>query len=383
MNISIPLPMCDLKGQYLRIKGQVDAAIADTIDSTRFIRGPVVDAFEAELAGYLGVPHVVGCANGTDALQMALMALDLQPGDEVIVPAFTYVATAEVIGLLRLKPVMVDVDPHSFNLDVAAVEAAITPATKAIVPVHLFGQTADMEAIMQVAKRHGLYVIEDNAQALGARYRMSSGEERMTGTIGHIGCTSFFPAKNLGCYGDGGALFTHDDELAMRLRMIGNHGQSRLYYHDMLGTNSRLDALQAAVLRVKLPHLDDYGAARAQAAQWYNELFAGSADIICPVTMPYTTHVFHQYTLQIRGHHREGLRSALEGAGIPSMIYYPVPLYRQQAFAPFCSADMSLPVTEQLCQSVVSLPMHTELDRPTVEYIASQVLAYFSNLKSP
>ncbi len=370
--------MVDLKQQYHHIQEELDQAVLDVIRSTRYIKGPVVAAFESELAAYLNVKHVIGCANGTDALQIAVMALGLQPGDEVIVPAFTYVATAEIIGLLRLKPVMVDVDPANFNITREAIESAITEKTKAIVPVHLFGQAAPMEEIMSFAKEHGLYVIEDNAQAIGANYRFSDGSIMKAGTIGDIGTTSFFPSKNLGCYGDGGALFTNNDALADRIRMIANHGQSTQYYHDVLGVNSRLDAIQAAILRVKLPHLDGYCASRKQAADFYDKKLRHISQLKTPERMPYSSHVFHQYTLQVPANDREQLRNHLSANGIPSMIYYPVPLYKQKAYAPYWSSDGSmLPNTENLCKTVLSLPIHTELNEEIQVQITDHLQQYF------
>ncbi len=376
MNKIENIQMVDLKKQYQHIQEEVDQAVLEVIRSTRYIKGPVVAGFEEDLANYLGVKHVIGCANGTDALQIAMMALGLEPGDEVIVPSFTYVATAEIIGLLRLKPIMVDVDPLYFNITEEAIRSAITPRTKAIVPVHLFGQSAPMDAIMQIAKEHALFVVEDNAQAIGSDYY---GQEKTqkTGTIGHIGCTSFFPSKNLGCYGDGGALFTNDGDLADRIKMIANHGQSRQYYHDRLGVNSRLDALQAAILKVKLPHLDDYCRSRRNAADHYDAAFTTIEQITTPARSPYSSHVFHQYTLQVPADDREKLRSQLEAQSIPSMIYYPVPLYAQKAYAPYWEPGRTLPVTEKLCETVLSLPMHTELDSDLLEYITGAVTAYF------
>jgi UDP-2-acetamido-2-deoxy-ribo-hexuluronate aminotransferase len=368
--------MVDLKGQYKKIKKAVNASIQETLDATAFIRGPKVNSFQANLETYLGVKHVIPCANGTDALQIAFMALGLQPDDEVIVPAFTYVATAEVIALLRLKPVMVDVDPKTFNITAKIVEKAITPRTKAIVPVHLFGQSADMEGIMDVAERHNLFVIEDNAQAIGADFTFKNGEKRKTGTIGHIGCTSFFPSKNLGCYGDGGALMTNDSALAAKIVMIANHGQSRLYYHDLVGVNSRLDALQAGILDIKLAKLDSYSAARNRAARAYNKAFKPIKDLETPVLAKNSTHVFHQYTLKVKNGQRAALQAHLTEGGVPSMIYYPVPLYKQPAFSPYWNGK-TLPVTEQLCQEVLSLPMHTELSPEILKQITDLVVAFF------
>ncbi|MCU0348315.1 MAG: DegT/DnrJ/EryC1/StrS family aminotransferase [Saprospiraceae bacterium] len=362
--------MVDLKGQYQKIKFEIDEAVLNCIESAQFIQGPQVKLFENELAAYLGAQQVIACANGTDALQIALMALGLQPGDEVIVPTFTYVATAEVIGLLKLTPVMVDVDPDTFNVTADIIEKAITTRTKAIVPVHLFGQCADMEPIMALAKKHGLWVIEDNAQAIGADYTFASGEKKKAGTIGHIGTTSFFPAKNLGCYGDGGAIMTNDDDLAKKIRMVANHGQSKKYYHDVLGVNSRLDSIQAAILSVKLPHLNSYCAARQAVAEAYDAAFRDLPGVTTPVREPKSTHVFHQYTLKVPAEKRAGIIAYLSENGVPSMIYYPVPLYKQEAFKPFWGERADLPVTEQLCQTVMSLPIHTEMDEALLQHIA-------------
>jgi len=371
------IPMVDLRGQYHKIKDEIDSALLNCVESTAFINGPEVQRFQQNLENYLGAKHVIPCANGTDALQIALMALGLEPGDEVIVPSFTYVATTEVIALLRLKPVMVEVDEHSFNVTAEIVEKAITPRTRAIVPVHLFGQSADMEAIMQVADRHNLFVIEDNAQAIGADYTFSDGTRKKTGTIGHIGSTSFFPSKNLGCYGDGGACFTNDDELAERLRMIGNHGQVKKYYHSVIGVNSRLDSLQATVLTVKLKYLDQYCAARQRVAEKYDAAFSGIEGLQTPFRQQNSTHVFHQYTLKVADGRRELLQKHLEERGVPSMIYYPLPLYRQEAFKEFVAPDFVLPVTEKLCAAVLSLPIHTEMDDETQDYIIRSVEEFF------
>ena len=370
--------MVDLQTQYNHIRSEIDREMQEVLDSCFFIGGPKVNAFRENLERYLGVKHVIPCANGTDALQIAMMALGLQPGDEVIVPAFTYVATAEVIGLLGLSPVMTDVDPETFNVTAAHVEAAITPKTRAIVPVHLFGQSADMEGILAVAEKHGLYVIEDNAQAIGADYTFSDGTVRKTGAMGHFGCTSFFPSKNLGCYGDGGALMTNDDDLATKARMIANHGQSRQYYHDYIGVNSRLDAFQAGVLNVKLPRLDMYNAGRRGAALYYDSVFSNIADLKIPGRQHNSTHVFHQYTLRMQGGpaRREALKAQLQEQGIPAMIYYPVPLYKQKAFEHWWPGG-TLPVTEQLCDSVFSLPMHSELNEEILKRITGAVQKFF------
>jgi UDP-2-acetamido-2-deoxy-ribo-hexuluronate aminotransferase len=372
-----PIQMVDLKGQYQKIKEDVDAGIREVIDNTAFIGGPAVARFQQNLETYLGARHVITCANGTDALQIALMALDLEPGDEVIVPAFTYVATAEVIALLRLRPMMVDVDPHTFNITAEIVEAAITPRTKAIVPVHLFGQSCDMDPIMEVARRHQLWVVEDNAQAIGADYTNSEGHSQKTGVLGHIGCTSFYPSKNLGCYGDGGAISTNDDELAAKMRMIANHGQNKRYYHSMVGVNSRLDGIQAAILDVKLRHLDSYAQARQQAADMYDAAFTNIPGLIVPARQHNSTHVFHQYTLIVENERRQELQDHLQAFGIPTMIYYPVPLYEQEAFKNNSDETTFLPVTDYLCRGVLSLPMHTELDTKQLAYIAGCVAAFF------
>ena len=372
------IQMVDLKGQYETIKSEIDEAVLNCIAATAFINGPQVKEFQQNLEKYLGVKHVIPCANGTDALQIALMSLDLEEGDEIIVPAFTYVATAEVIGLLKLKPVMVEVDENTFNVTAEIVENAITPKTKAVVPVHLFGQSCDMSPIMEVAEKHNLFVIEDNAQAIGADYISEDGTRRKTGTIGHIGCTSFFPSKNLGCYGDGGAIFTDDDELAAKMRMIANHGQAKKYYHSVIGVNSRLDSLQAAILNVKLKYLDQYCAARLKVAEKYDAAFAGIEEIQTPVREKTSTHVFHQYTLQIENGRREELQNFLQTKKIPSMIYYPLPLYRQEAFKDYVAPNFSLPVTEKLCEAVLSLPVHTEMDDETQNYIIESVREFFA-----
>ncbi|MCW3086121.1 MAG: putative PLP-dependent enzyme involved in cell wall biosis [Bacteroidetes bacterium] len=370
------IQMVDLKSQYEKIKPEVDAAIQNVLNNTAFINGPEVKSFQAELEAYLGVKHVIPCANGTDALQIAMMALDLKPGDEIITADFTYVATAEVIALLGLKPVLVDVIPNTFDIDIKAIEKAITPKTKAIVPVHLFGQCANMEAMMALAKKHNLYVIEDTAQAIGAEYLYADGKQQKAGTIGTVGCTSFFPSKNLGCYGDGGALFTNDDALAAKIRIIANHGQSAQYIHDSIGVNSRLDSIQAAILRIKLRDLDNYAAARNIAAATYDKAFANNPKLKTPERAKYSTHVFHQYTLQLSGVDRNALREFLASRDIPAMIYYPIPLHLQKAYLDPRYKEGDFPVTEQLCASVVSLPMHTELDAETLNYITASVLEF-------
>jgi UDP-2-acetamido-2-deoxy-ribo-hexuluronate aminotransferase len=374
--IAKKIQMVDLKSQYEKIKSEVDTAIQNVLTNTAFINGPEVKEFQKELEAYLGVKHVIPCANGTDALQIAMMALDLKPGDEVITADFTYVATAEVIGLLGLKPVLVDVVPDTFDIDIAAIEKAITPKTKAIVPVHLFGQCADMDKIMALAKKHNLYVIEDTAQAIGAEYTSADGSKKKAGTIGTIGCTSFFPSKNLGCYGDGGAIFTNDDALAAKIRMIANHGQSVQYVHDSIGVNSRLDSIQAAVLRIKLRDLDNYAAARNKAANYYDKAFANNPKLKTPARAKFSNHVFHQYTLQLSGVDRTALREYLASKDIPAMIYYPIPLHLQKAYLDPRYKEGDFPVTEKLCASVVSLPMHTELDEESLKYITTSVLEF-------
>jgi UDP-2-acetamido-2-deoxy-ribo-hexuluronate aminotransferase len=374
-----PIQMVDLKRQYAHIKDEVDREIHSVLDSSAYINGKAVQDFAGNLAAYLGVKHVIPCANGTDALQIAMMALDLQPGDEVITPSFTYIATTEVIALLRLKPVFVEVDKQTFCIDPEAIRKAITPKTKAIVPVHLYGHAANMEAIMKIAAEHGLYVIEDNAQAIGSDFRFGDGRVKKTGSIGTIGATSFFPSKNLGCYGDGGAIFTDDDALANQLKMVANHGQSRRYYHDVVGCNSRLDTIQAAVLNVKLKQLDAYIAARRKAAGFYDEAFAGHAKITTPFRAAYGSHVFHQYTLILEGVDRDGLNQFLASHNIPSMIYYPVPAHRQKMFATLGGSNYRLPTTDWLTERVISLPMHTELDNDQLTYITGKVLEYINH----
>lgn len=368
------IQMVDLKGQYEKIKTEVDAGIQEVLNTTAFINGPAVKEFQSDLEKYLNVKHVIPCANGTDALQIAMMALDLKPGDEVITASFTYVATAEVIGLLGLTPVLVDVYPDTFDIDIEAIEKNITPKTKALVPVHLFGQCADMERIMALAKKHNLYVIEDVAQAIGADYTFSDGRKQKAGTIGDIGCTSFFPSKNLGCYGDGGAMYTNNDDLAKKMRMIAHHGQSVQYVHDVLGVNSRLDTIQAVVLKAKLKHLDEYAAARNRVADYYDKAFTNNPKLKTPVRAKNSTHVFHQYTLQLNGIDRTKLREQLSEKGIPAMIYYPIPLHMQNAYKSDRFKQGDFPVTEKLCACVLSLPMHTEMDEETLKYITDTVL---------
>jgi UDP-2-acetamido-2-deoxy-ribo-hexuluronate aminotransferase len=373
-----PIQMVDLKKQYHQIKEEIDKAVLDVLESSVFIGGKPVQDFVKHLADYTGSRYVIPCANGTDALQIAMMALDLQPGDEVITPSFTYIATTEVVALLRLKPVFVDVDPRTFCIDPAAIEKAITPRTRAIVPVHLYGQSAAMEEILDIAQRHNLFVIEDNAQAIGAEYTMKSGRKFKTGTMGTIGTTSFFPSKNLGCYGDGGAILTRDEALAEKLKMIANHGQSVRYYHEMVGCNSRLDAIQAAILDVKLKRLDAYNAARQKVADAYNAAFGGHPKITTPYVAPGNTHVYHQYTLILEGVDRDALNEYLAEKGVPSMIYYPVPAHRQKMFASFGSGELDLPQTDWLTHRVISLPMHTEMDEDQLQYIISNVLAFIN-----
>jgi UDP-2-acetamido-2-deoxy-ribo-hexuluronate aminotransferase len=376
-----PIQMVDLKQQYLQIKQEVDAAILEVLDSSAFINGKPVQELTADLNNYLGVKHTIPCANGTDALQIAMMALDLQPGDEVITPSFTYIATTEVVALLRLKPVFVEVNPKTFCIEPEAIRKAITPKTKAIVPVHLYGHACNMEEIMKIADEHNLYVIEDNAQAIGADFMYSNGTKKKTGTIGTIGCTSFFPSKNLGCYGDGGAIFTNDDLLADKLKMIANHGQKVRYYHEMVGCNSRLDTVQAAVLKIKLKKLDEYIQARRKAADVYDAAFANHPHITTPYRASYSHHAFHQYTLTLDGYSnvaevRNGLNEYLATQKIPSMIYYPVPAHRQQMFAAFGGNDYNLETTDWLTDRVISLPMHTELEEEQLQFITSEVLQF-------
>jgi len=371
--------MVDLIGQYKKIQSEIDKAIHDVVVSSAYINGPEVKAFAAELEKYLDARHVIPCANGTDALQIAMMALNLQPGDEVITASFTYVATAEVIALLRLTPVLVDVDPETFTIDCAAIEKAITPKTRAIVPVHLFGQCADMQRIMEIAGKHQLHVIEDTAQAIGAKYTFRDGSQKSAGTIGTIGTTSFFPSKNLGCMGDGGAIFTQDDALAGRLRMIANHGQTVQYQHDDIGVNSRLDSLQAAILRVKLRHLDEYCAARQRAAAFYDNALGSHPGVRIPSRSAHSTHVFHQYTLRLRaGISRTAFREYMDSQGIPTMVYYPIPLHMQKAYADPRYGKGDFPVTEALCDEVVSLPMHTEMTDEDLGYITGHVLEFLN-----
>lgn len=371
-----PIQMVDTKTQYLKIKEQVDAGIQQVLDSAAYINGKAVKDFASNLSSYLAVKHVITCGNGTDALQIAMMALGLQPGDEVITPSFTYVATTEVVALLKLQPVFVDVDKETFNIDPAAIEQAITPKTKAIVPVHLYGQAANMEEIMAIAQRHNLFVIEDNAQAIGCNYTLGDGIVKKSGTIGTIGTTSFYPSKNLGAYGDGGAIFTNDDVLADKLQMIANHGQKVRYYHEMVGCNSRLDTIQAAVLNIKLKQLDEYICARQKAAAFYDAAFKGNEKITVPKTASFSNHVYHQYTLTLNNVERDNLSKYLAARNIPSMVYYPVPAHRQGMFAELGGGNYNLPVTDWLTERVISLPVHTELDEEQLYYISDHVLQF-------
>ena len=379
-----PLQMVDTRRQYQKIKEEVNAAVLAVLESSQFIGGTVLNEFAQNLALYNGVKHVIPCANGTDALQIAMMALDLQPGDEIITPSFTYIATVEAAALLKLQPVFVEVNQQTFCMDPSAVEKAITPKTKAIVPVHLYGHAAEMEKIMAIAHQHQLYVIEDNAQAIGCDYHFSNGSTAKTGSIGHIGCTSFYPSKNLGAYGDGGAIFTNDDALSVRLKMIAAHGQSERYYHDVVGCNSRLDTIQAAILGIKLIHLDEYNAARIKAATYYDSAFSGNPAIIVPFRASYSSHVFHQYTLVLAdvggtGKNRDGLSQFLADNGVPSMIYYPVPCHKQKMFDSVGGSSFNLPVTDWLSERVISLPIHTELDEEQQDIIIKNVLDYINS----
>lgn len=372
------IQMVDLKGQYQRLKQPIDSAIASVLESTNFIRGKQVDIFERELAQYVRAKHVISCANGTDALQIALMALGLQPGDEVITTGFTFIATPEVVELLGLKLVLADVDPNTFNISPQSIEKAITPKTKVIVPVHLFGQVADMEAIMGIARRNNLFVVEDAAQAINAGYCSIDGIVRKAGTIGHIGTTSFFPSKNLGCYGDGGALFTNDEDLAKRLRAITNHGSEQKYYHDYVGVNSRLDTIQAAVLRVKLPYLLSFNRARQDAAVFYDKELRSIPQVSIPSRDMHSEHVFHQYTIKVPADRRDALKEYLAEYKIPSMIYYPVPMFKQKAFLHYGYKAEDYPVSTRLCDVVLSLPMHTELDDTQLKFITDKIKDFFA-----
>jgi len=370
------LQMVDLQSQYQKIKPEIDRAIQSVLDTSAYINGPIVKDFQSHLETYLGVKHVIPCANGTDALQIAMMGLGLEQGDEVITADFTFAATVEVIALLKLTPVLVDVERDTFNMDIAALKKAITPKTKAIVPVHLFGQCANMEAVLKVAKEHNLYVIEDTAQAIGANYTFTDGIVKKAGTIGNVGTTSFFPSKNLGCYGDGGAIFTNDDDLAHTFRGMVNHGMYRRYYHDVVGVNSRLDSLQAAILDVKLPHLDAYCKARLKAAEFYNKVFENYPQIEMPKISNFTTHVFHQYTLKIHDVNRNDLHQYLLDQGIPCAIYYPVPLHLQKAYADKRYSEADFKVTNKLAEQVISLPMHTELDEEQLNFITQKIIEF-------
>lgn len=372
------IQMVDLMTQYQKIKPQVDEAILNVIEKAQFINGPDVASFQKELETYLGVKHVIPCANGTDALQIALMALGLKAGDEVITPSFTYIATTEVIALLGLKPIFVEVEKDTFCIDPTKIEAAITPKTKAIVPVHLYGQAANMTEIMAIAKKHNLFVVEDNAQAIGSDYKNENGSTTKTGNIGDIGCTSFFPSKNLGCYGDGGALYTNNDELADLIRMIANHGQSKRYYHDVVGCNSRLDTIQAAILRIKLRELDTYIEARRKVADYYDQFFANFSNVTTPFRDKYSKHVFHQYTVLLEGVDRDGLQAYLADHDIPSMIYYPVPAHRQKMFESFGSENTVLPITDWLTERVISFPIHTEMEEEQLKFICETIAKYIS-----
>lgn len=375
------IQMVDLKGQYKKIKSEIDASFEEIFDSTSFINGPAVHKFQKELEDYLAVKHVIPCANGTDALQIAMMGLGLKPGDEVITADFTFAATAEVIALLQLTPVLVDVELDSFNIDTEAIKNAITPKTKAIVPIHLFGQAANMEEIMNIAKAHDLYVIEDNAQATGADYVFSDGRIQKTGTIGQVGATSFFPSKNLGCYGDGGAIFTNDDDLAHVIRGIVNHGMYERYYHDVVGVNSRLDSFQAAVLSAKLPHLYAYNKARRSAAGKYTEAFKANKNLVVPKLMDSheNSHVFHQYTLRVVNGQRDALVKHLQEKGIPCGIYYPVPLHRQKAYTNDSYNEADFKITNQISEEVIALPMHTELDQEQIDFITQTINAFLKD----
>jgi len=371
------IQMVDTKNQYLAIKTEVDGAIQEVLDSAAYINGKAVKDFAQNLSTYLGVEHVIPCANGTDALQIAMMALDLKPGDEIITPSFTYIATTEVVALLGLKPVFVDVDPISFCMDIESLKKAITPKTKVIVPVHLYGHAAPMEEIMAIAKANNLFVIEDNAQAIGCDYSFSNGVTKKTGTIGHIGATSFYPSKNLGAFGDGGALCTNDKALADKMTMIANHGQSARYYHDVVGCNSRLDSIQAAILNIKLKKLDAYNSARQSVAKYYSDAFASVKEIITPSSLQYSTHVYHQYTMQLIGVDRDKFIAHLAAKEIPCMIYYPVPGHLQKMFGEQKNTNWNLPITDTLTPCVCSLPVHTEMDEEQLAYIVEGVKSFF------
>ena len=370
------IQMVDLRGQYEKIKIEINSAIQEVIDSSAFIKGGKVIDFQQSLEAYLNVKHVIPVGNGTDALQIALMALGLKPDDEVITPTFTFIATAEVVALLGLTPVVVDVDIDTFNIDIESIKKAITPRTKAIVPVHLFGQNAEMEQILELARQHNLYVIEDACQSIGSTYTFASGKSFQSGSMGDVGCTSFFPSKNLGCFGDGGAIYTNNDELALRMRSIANHGMIERYHHDIVGVNSRLDSIQAAVLDVKLKYLDRYNNSRQKVATFYDNVFANNERLIVPKRSVNSSHVFHQYTLRFNGINRSALKNYLSDKGIPSMIYYPVPLHLQKAYKNDRYKLGDFPNAEKLCECVLSLPMHTELDTDQLEFITSSVLEF-------
>ena len=372
------IQMVDLLGQYDKIQEQVDSKILEVVKSGAYVNGPEVHNFQKKLEEYLNVKHVIPCANGTDALQISMMGLGLKPGDEVITADFTFAATVEVIALLQLTPVLVDVEKDTFNMNIEALKKAITPKTKAVVPVHLFGQCANMEAILEVANEHNLFVIEDTAQAIGADYTFKDGSKKKAGTIGNVGTTSFFPSKNLGCYGDGGAIFTNDDELAHTLRGMVNHGMYKRYYHDVVGVNSRLDSIQAAILNLKLPHLDAYCDARRKAASYYSDAFASNKNITTPITSSFTTHVFHQYTIQVQHVDRNALHQHLLDSGIPNAIYYPVPLHSQKAYTDARYKEADFKVTNELIDTVLSLPMHTELDNEQLKFITSTILNFMN-----
>lgn len=373
-----PIQMVDTKTQYLKIKTEVDTAIMEVLDSAAYINGKIVTEFSNNLSQYVGVKHTIPCANGTDALQIAMMALGLQPGDEVITPSYTYIATTEVVALLKLKPVFAEVDKDTFCIDPESVRKLITPKTKAIVPVHLYGHAAPMEEIMQIAKEFNLFVIEDNAQAIGSTYTFSDGTKKKTGSIGHIGCTSFYPSKNLGAYGDGGAIFTNDDDLALKLKMTANHGQQTRYYHDLVGCNSRLDSIQAAILNIKLAHLDEYNDARKKVAIFYNNALANHPKIKTPFVATFSDHVYHQYTLQLTNVDRDGLQKYLADKKIPSMIYYPVPGHKQKMFDSLGLENVNLEITDDLTSRVISLPVHTELDEEQMNFIVTEVLNFIN-----
>ncbi|MDO9551430.1 DegT/DnrJ/EryC1/StrS aminotransferase family protein [Rhodonellum sp.] len=375
------IQMVDLQSQYTKIKTEIDGAIQEVIDQTGFINGPQVKKFAAELSEYTGASFVIPCANGTDALQIAMMALDFKKGQEVIVPAFTYVATVEVIALLGLKPIFIDVDPDTFQLDINQLEEIISPNTVGIVPVHLYGQCSEMESILSIAKKHGLKVIEDTAQAIGSKYSFSNGKSAQAGTMGDIGTTSFFPSKNLGCFGDGGAIFTNDATLAEKIQTIANHGQKQKYIHETIGVNSRLDTLQASILSVKLKYLDTYSEARQKVAASYDEAFGDVPQIQTPKRVLNSTHVFHQYTLKVKDSLRDNLKQYLQALGIPSMVYYPIPVHLQKAYQQFDYAEGDFPISERLCEEVISLPIHTEMKEEDQAYIIQSVLKFFKDGK--